>query len=56
MSPETVFEYMAEAGRRQTTETISKLYDGELRLERPNGAPEILARSYLQITTVSDRR
>jgi hypothetical protein len=35
---------MAEARRRQqTTETLARLYDGKLRLERRNGAPKILA-------------
>src|SRR5438093_7672300 len=40
---------MAEAeGRQQKTETLTKLYDGKLRLERRNGAPKIFARTYLQ--------
>lgn len=40
---------MAEAARRQqTTETIAKLYDGKLRLERRNGSPKISARTFLQ--------
>lgn len=40
---------MAEAERRQQrTETLAKLYDGKLRLERRNGAPRIFARTYLQ--------
>ena len=34
--------------RQQTTETLVKLYDGKLRLERRNGAPKIYARTYLQ--------
>jgi len=34
---------MADAGRRQQkTETLATLYVGKLRLERRNGAPEIL--------------
>jgi hypothetical protein len=36
------------ARRQQKTETLSKLYDGKLRLERRNGAPKIFARTYLQ--------
>lgn len=45
----TEIEYMAEAARRQqTTETIAKLYDGKLRLERRNGSPKISARTFLQ--------
>lgn len=40
---------MAEAIRRQQkTETLSKLYDGKLRLERRNGSPKIFARTFLQ--------
>ena len=40
---------MATAERRQqSTETLAKLYDGKLRLERRNGAPKIYARTYLQ--------
>ena len=40
---------MVDTGRRQqTTETLAKLYDGKLRLERRNGAPKIFARTYLQ--------
>jgi integrase len=39
---------MAEAARRQTTETLQKLYDGKLRLERRNGASVISARTFLQ--------
>jgi hypothetical protein len=46
---DTEIEYMAEAARRQqTTETIAKLYDGKLRLERRNGSPKISARTFLQ--------
>ena len=42
-------EYMAnEAARQQTTETVQKLYDGKLRLERRNGGSKIYARTYLQ--------
>lgn len=39
---------MAETARRQTTETIAKLYDGKLRLERRNGGAGIYARTYVQ--------
>lgn len=40
---------MAEAvHRRQTTETLQKLYDGKLRLERRNGGTKIYARTFLQ--------
>jgi integrase len=40
---------MAEAGpRQQKTETLARLYDGKLRLERRNGAPKIYARTHLQ--------
>lgn len=40
---------MVEAARRQqTTETITRLYDGKLRLERRNGSPKISARTFLQ--------
>src|SRR6185312_1819622 len=40
---------MAEADRRkQTTETLQKLYDGKLRLERRNGGSKIYARTFLQ--------
>lgn len=40
---------MAEAVRRQqTTETLQKLYDGKLRLERRNGGSKIYARTFLQ--------
>jgi hypothetical protein len=46
---DTEIEYMAEAARRQqTTETIAKLHDGKLRLERRNGSPKISARTFLQ--------
>jgi hypothetical protein len=34
--------------RKQTTETLTTLYDGKLRLERRNGSPKISARTYLQ--------
>jgi integrase len=34
--------------RQQKTETLAKLYDGKLRLERRNGAPKIYASTYLQ--------
>jgi hypothetical protein len=34
--------------RRQTTETLQKLYDGKLRLERRNGGSKIFARTFLQ--------
>jgi integrase len=37
-----------EAARQQTTETLQKLYDGKLRLERRNGGSKIYARTYLQ--------
>ena len=33
---------------RQTTETLTKLYDGKLRLERRNGGSEIYARTFVQ--------
>src|SRR3954469_24048612 len=40
---------MAEADRRkQTTETLQKLYDGKPRLERRNGGSKIYARTFLQ--------
>lgn len=40
---------MAEAAvRRQTTETLQKLYDGKLRLERRNGGSKIYARTFMQ--------
>jgi hypothetical protein len=40
---------MAEAQpRQQKTETLARLYDGKLRLERRNGAPKIFARTCLQ--------
>ncbi len=39
---------MTEAARRQTTETLQKLYDGKLRLERRNGGSKIYARTYMQ--------
>ena len=39
---------MAEAAKRETTELLTKLYDGKLRLERRNGASTIYARTYLQ--------
>jgi integrase len=38
----------SEAARQQTTETLTKLYDGKLRLERRNGGSKIFARTYLQ--------
>ena len=48
-SPETLAEYMADAGRRQQkTETLATLDVGKLRLERRNGAPKIFARAYVQ--------
>ncbi len=34
--------------RRQTTETLQKLYDGKLRLERRNGGSGIYARTFMQ--------
>lgn len=34
--------------RRQTTETLQKLYDGKLRLERRNGGSRIYARTFIQ--------
>lgn len=34
--------------RQQKTETLAKLYDGKLRLERRNGSPRISARTYIQ--------
>lgn len=34
--------------RRQSTETLEKLYDGKLRLERRNGGSKIYARTFLQ--------
>jgi integrase len=37
-----------EAARQQTTETLQKLYDGKLRLERRNGGSKIYARTYMQ--------
>lgn len=39
---------MAQAARRQTTEVVSRLYDGKLRLERRNGAAVISARTFIQ--------
>jgi hypothetical protein len=39
---------MAEAAKRETTELLTKLYDGKLRLERRNGASTIYARTFLQ--------
>lgn len=40
---------MAEAARRQqSTETLAKLYEGKLRLERRNGGPKIYARTFIQ--------
>ena len=36
------------SGRRQTTETVSKLYHGKLRLERRNGGRTIYARTFQQ--------
>jgi len=40
---------MAETARRvQSTETLQKLYDGKLRLERRNGGTKIYARTFLQ--------
>jgi hypothetical protein len=40
---------MAEApARQQKTETMVRLYDGSLRLERRKGAPEICASTSLQ--------
>lgn len=39
---------MPESARRQTTEVVSKLYDGKLRLERRNGASVISARTFIQ--------
>jgi len=48
------FEYTAnEAARQQTTETLQKLYDGKLRLERRNGGSKIYARTYLQGRSIS---
>ena len=38
---------MAEVARRQTTETLQKLYDGKLRLERRNGGSKIYARTFM---------
>ena len=34
--------------RKQSTETLQKLYDGKLRLERRNGGSKIYARTFLQ--------
>jgi hypothetical protein len=34
--------------RQQRTETLAKLYDGKLRLERRNGGSKISARMFLQ--------
>src|SRR5262245_53897251 len=34
--------------RQQRTETLAKLYEGRLRLERRNGTPKIFARTFLQ--------
>lgn len=34
--------------RQQSTETLEKLYDGKLRLERRNGGSKIYARTYIQ--------
>lgn len=39
---------MAKAARHQTTDVVSKLYDGKLRLERRNGASVISARTFIQ--------
>jgi hypothetical protein len=40
---------MGEAAhRQQKTETLARLYDGKLRLERRNSAPRIFASTYLQ--------
>jgi hypothetical protein len=38
----------SEPIRRQSTETLAKLYDGKLRLERRNGGTRIYARTFLQ--------
>jgi hypothetical protein len=38
----------ASSPRRQTTETVQKLYDGKLRLERRNGGTKIYARTFIQ--------
>jgi hypothetical protein len=38
---------LAEVARRQTTETLQKLYDGKLRLERRNGGSKIYARTFM---------
>jgi len=38
----------APATRQQSTETLEKLYDGKLRLERRNGGAKIYARTYIQ--------
>jgi hypothetical protein len=39
---------MEQATKRSTTEVVTKLYDGKLRLERRNGASIISARTFLQ--------
>ena len=48
-NPAHLVAFMAEPHhRRQTTETLTKLYDGKLRLERRNGGSKIYARTFLQ--------
>ena len=48
-NPAHLAAFMAEPHhRRQTTETLTKLYDGKLRLERRNGGSKIYARTFLQ--------
>jgi integrase len=39
--------------RQQSTETVLKLYNGKLRIERRNGSPNLFARTYLQGKSVS---
>src|SRR5688500_17538868 len=36
------------AARQQTSETVARLYDGKLRLERRNDGAKIYARTFLQ--------
>lgn len=45
---ETAPETPEPAPRKQSTETLAKLYEGRLRLERRNGGTKIYARTYLQ--------
>ena len=40
--------YGGSIGSPTKTDTLARLYDGKLRLERRNGAPKIYASTYLQ--------